>query len=438
MSQKNYWYALALALFLGVFGAHRFYVGRIGSGFAYLITLGLFGFGWLWDIGALLIGGFRDSNGLKLKANAGQINRSASLFASIPPGQNSVSQAFNEAAQESEKLNPKLETDRLEYIDGEVSYAHFRPFIVVERLEYVALDFETTGLQPNSGDRVIQAGLVVLDDVGRVRRDFSTFVNPGMPVLNSHIHGIRDEDLRRAPKFEQVWGDIERTLEDRVLVAHQAGFEIGFLKHELSRFDATPNHLKFASIDTLVLSKKLIKGLENYRLSTIQAHLGIDTAALPGRGLHDALTDAHLAARLLSNFIEMAPETVRDSVSWPLVGSHRTSPKLVLPSEAELLRSELGEAREFLDQLGRGPASPVALEPLKEVYFSGFGDTDENFIEDFCKKLRITRAKSVTKSRCGLVVAKDNSYFSGSLKRAKNWHIPVITAQHMDAISVQN
>ena len=65
---KNKWVAFFLCLFLGYFGAHNFYAGKIGMGVLYLLTLGLFGIGWLVDIIRILVGSYRDSYGRDLRA----------------------------------------------------------------------------------------------------------------------------------------------------------------------------------------------------------------------------------------------------------------------------------------------------------------------------------------------------------------------------------
>lgn len=67
VSPKNKIVALLLCIFLGYFGIHKFYVGKIGMGIVYFFTAGLFGFGWLIDIILILCGEFKDSNNLPLK-----------------------------------------------------------------------------------------------------------------------------------------------------------------------------------------------------------------------------------------------------------------------------------------------------------------------------------------------------------------------------------
>lgn len=66
-SHKSKTVALVLCICFGFFGIHYFYVGRIGKGFLYMFTVGLFGFGWLIDIFTILLGRFEDQYGLPLK-----------------------------------------------------------------------------------------------------------------------------------------------------------------------------------------------------------------------------------------------------------------------------------------------------------------------------------------------------------------------------------
>lgn len=67
VSRKNRIVALLLCIFLGTLGAHRFYVGKIGTGILYLFTMGLFGIGWVIDIVLIAVGAFKDQFDLPLK-----------------------------------------------------------------------------------------------------------------------------------------------------------------------------------------------------------------------------------------------------------------------------------------------------------------------------------------------------------------------------------
>ena len=67
MSEKNWVVALLLCVFLGGIGAHRFYVGKIGTGIIYLLSGGLLGIGWLVDFILILVGKFKDKEGNVLK-----------------------------------------------------------------------------------------------------------------------------------------------------------------------------------------------------------------------------------------------------------------------------------------------------------------------------------------------------------------------------------
>lgn len=67
VSRKSKWVAFLLCVFLGPFGAHKFYVGKIGTGILYFLTVGFFGIGWIIDIFVILAGGFRDEFDLPLR-----------------------------------------------------------------------------------------------------------------------------------------------------------------------------------------------------------------------------------------------------------------------------------------------------------------------------------------------------------------------------------
>lgn len=104
------------------------------------------------------------------------------------------------------------------------------------RTDHLALiDLETTGLSPAT-DRITEIGLVLMDE-GRVVHCWSSLVNPEQPVAPEiqWLTGLNNEQLARSPVFGEVWSHLEPLLRNRILVAHNARFDHGFLKAELRR-----------------------------------------------------------------------------------------------------------------------------------------------------------------------------------------------------------
>jgi DNA polymerase III epsilon subunit family exonuclease len=95
------------------------------------------------------------------------------------------------------------------------------------------LDLETTGV--HNRDRVIEIGMVRLDGSGEVLEEFETLVDPGRTVTNStSYHGITDADLIDAPRFQEIVGDLAYLMDGAIWVAHNAPFDLRFLRNEFS------------------------------------------------------------------------------------------------------------------------------------------------------------------------------------------------------------
>ncbi len=101
---------------------------------------------------------------------------------------------------------------------------------------HVVVDLETTGLSPRQGHRVIEIGAVAIEN-GAVVGEFTTLIDAGVPVpaVVQAIHGITDEMLTGQPKPEEVLPLFHTFIADSVLVAHNAAFDIRFLRHEYAR-----------------------------------------------------------------------------------------------------------------------------------------------------------------------------------------------------------
>jgi DNA polymerase III epsilon subunit family exonuclease len=102
---------------------------------------------------------------------------------------------------------------------------------------FAVVDFETTGLNPNR-DRVCEVAVVVVVPGKEPRLVLDTLVDPGQPIPNAEIHGITDEFVRGAPQFADIAIAVRESLASRVIVAHNARFDLGFLQAEMERTGA--------------------------------------------------------------------------------------------------------------------------------------------------------------------------------------------------------
>jgi DNA polymerase III epsilon subunit family exonuclease len=175
----------------------------------------------------------------------------------------------------------------------------------LEKIEFLVVDVETTGLS-TSTDVILQVGAVVTDTQGRIKRRFSTYVRPGdgkLPWDTPHppaheIHGITNDDVNRGLPTRRALRRLRRLAKRRILVAHNAKFDYGFISSESQR------HSVAIDVDlpvcTLELSRKLDpKRAESHRLATLCERYNI-----PLDNAHDALCDATATARLLSILIK--------------------------------------------------------------------------------------------------------------------------------------
>lgn len=166
-------------------------------------------------------------------------------------------------------------------------------------MEFAVIDFETTGLFPNGRDRVIEIGIVRIDERGNVIGRFETLVNPRRDAGPTRIHGIEAWELIDAPTFEEIAGDVLAMLDGAVLVAHNARFDSGFLNAELQRAG-------FHELDAQALcTMEVLYAVEPRaprRLYDCCAYLG-----LPCGEAHRAIADAQMAAHLLVHLLSKWP-----------------------------------------------------------------------------------------------------------------------------------
>lgn len=160
------------------------------------------------------------------------------------------------------------------------------------------IDFETTGMSPDTGGRATEIGVVLLRD-GDVVDRYQSLMNAGawVPPFIEALTGISNEMLRAAPPVERVMAEAADFVGDVPLVAHNAAFDRRFWDAELARI-GRPRRQEFAC--TLLLSRRVHPEAPSHRLGSLVEFHGLPVA---GRH-HRALADADMAASLLRHMCE--------------------------------------------------------------------------------------------------------------------------------------
>lgn len=107
------------------------------------------------------------------------------------------------------------------------------------------IDFETTGLSPKTGARIVEVAAVRINPGEQPRVLLDTLVNPQGPVHCTEIHGITDDDVVGAPRFADIADELTEALSGAVVAAYNAAFDMSFLNYELSRAGAAPLSIPF-------------------------------------------------------------------------------------------------------------------------------------------------------------------------------------------------
>ena len=173
----------------------------------------------------------------------------------------------------------------------------------LSEITFIVLDLETTGASPANGCAITEIGAIAVRG-GEILEEFSTFVNPqvALPEYIINLTGITDEMLVGAPLIDQAFPDFIEFInrhKDVHLVAHNAPFDIGFLKAAAAAL--SHEWPKYEVIDTVKLARRVIDRSEilNYKLGTLSQFF--DTKALPN---HRALDDVKTTVEVLHRLIE--------------------------------------------------------------------------------------------------------------------------------------
>jgi len=162
-------------------------------------------------------------------------------------------------------------------------------------MRQIVLDTETTGLNPRTGDRVIEVGCVELKNRMLTGNNFHRYINPERDSEEGAlaVHGLTTEFLRDKPKFAEIAQELRDYIQGAEVIIHNAPFDLGFLNNEFKLL-GLPSFTEHCSgvIDTLVNAKEMHPGKRN-SLDALCDRYGVSNAH---RKLHGALLDAELLA----------------------------------------------------------------------------------------------------------------------------------------------
>ncbi|GGH54005.1 DNA polymerase III subunit epsilon [Frigidibacter albus] len=172
----------------------------------------------------------------------------------------------------------------------------------LEDLTYVVFDTETTGLLPAQGDEIVQIAAVRIVNGRRVEKEvFDTLVNPGrsIPAGSTEVHGITGAMVADAPRIEEVGRQFHKFAEGAVLVAHNAPFDMEFLRrHEAGIGASFDNPI----LDTVLLSAVVFGQGETHSLDALTHRLGI---TIPEEARHTAIGDTVATADAFLRLLPM-------------------------------------------------------------------------------------------------------------------------------------
>ena len=213
-------------------------------------------------------------------------------------------------------------------------------------MRQIFLDTETTGLSPDSGDRIIEIGCVEMLNRRLSGRNLHLYLNPQRASHEDalKVHGLTSEFLADKPLFEAVADELLDYLAGAEIVIHNAGFDVGFLNEELRRLARPGITTCVARVsDSLMLAREMFPGKSN-SLDALCKRLEVDNAS---RSLHGALLDAGLLAEVYirmtrgqDSLVIDALESQGDGLDVHAIDLSQITLPVLLPDAAECAAHE--------------------------------------------------------------------------------------------------
>ncbi len=217
----------------------------------------------------------------------------------------------------------------------------------------IVLDTETTGLDPATGDRIVEIGAVELFNHMPTGEVYHQYINPerDMPAGAFAVHGLSIEFLSDKPVFAAVAQEFLDFIADSKLIIHNAAFDMKFLNAELDRC-RHPKIPMGQALDTLAIARKKFAGAQN-SLDALCRRFGIDNA---NRTLHGALLDSEILAEVYLELIggrqpDFALKVVQNTGGNTPSGDY-TPPQRPAPLPSRISTEESAAHLEFIKELG--------------------------------------------------------------------------------------
>lgn len=247
------------------------------------------------------------------------------------------------------------------------------PMTPVEQIPFTIVDVETTGLDPATGHRVCEIALLRVQGSHEVAR-FESLVHPQRPMTASAmaVNGITDVMLAGAPPFSALLPRIQPLLRDAVLVAHNAPFDVNFLRHE---YALAGQHFPLpAVVDTLALAQARYRFAHN-SLEAIATALGL-SSTVRHRAMADVLTTRHVLARFIADMQEQGPVLLAHLMH---PADRRSVEELAALSTTLQEALQTGSLVHLRYQAGNAAETDRVVQPLELCYERGRG-----YLRAFC------------------------------------------------------
>lgn len=217
----------------------------------------------------------------------------------------------------------------------------------------IVMDTETTGLDPNSGDRIVEIGGVELVNQLPTGNTYHQYINPkrSMPREAFEIHGLGDDFLRDYPTFDRIADEFLAFIGDAQLVIHNANFDMMFLNAELGWLNKPLIPMAQAT-DTLAIARRKFPGAQA-SLDALCKRFGVDNSA---REKHGALLDSEILAEVYLELLggrqqgmALATQGHKTDTAIP---KDWTPPQRPRPLEPRLTSDERAKHDAFIAELG--------------------------------------------------------------------------------------